>query len=184
MEAASSPETTVTFYHTTRRHIAEYTFVNEQFPADREPYSLWRTDNEFLQLHAKANITVPSEFSATQASNLTNQVLTWSCGKNTGSSAFLQLLQFIWWSHTEATERSPMARPSPHLTSKLGHAVTLREVLGLHLGRTHRLFWLKIAVVFTGPLNSSRPLHFTQFPVTDSLTSHSMISNLSYWQSR
>ena len=121
----------VNVYQTTRHHNTKNTFVSEKLPGDKEPHILGRTHTEFLQPHAKLNVTLPPEFSATQASNLTNHVLTSSSVKNLTSSAFHQLLQFTWSRYTEATEMSPMDRSSPRLTKQVGSR-------GSRLGRTHR----------------------------------------------
>ena len=64
MEELSSPATPAYFYQTTRRHIAQYAFINEHLPVDREPDTLSRINNEFLKLHAKLQIILPTELSA------------------------------------------------------------------------------------------------------------------------
>jgi len=64
MEELSAPATPVYLYHTTRRHIAQYTFISEHLPVDSEPHSLWRKNNEFLKQHAKLQITLPTDLSA------------------------------------------------------------------------------------------------------------------------
>ena len=64
MEELSCPATPVYFYQTTRCHIAQYTLISEHFPVDMEPHILSRINNEFLRLHAKLQIILPTELSA------------------------------------------------------------------------------------------------------------------------
>jgi hypothetical protein len=64
MEELRSLATPVYFYQTTRRHIAQYTFISEHLPVEREPHILSRINNEFLKLHTKLQIILRSELSA------------------------------------------------------------------------------------------------------------------------
>jgi len=64
MEELSSPATPVYFYLTTRRHIAQYTFISEHLSVGRDPHTLLRINNEFLKLHVKLRIILPTELSA------------------------------------------------------------------------------------------------------------------------